>query len=528
MIEVLTAEDVRCQDAACEARGITTETLMESAGFGVARAARRLLGGTYGRRVVVVCGKGNNAGDGLVAGRHLAAWGAHVTAVLTAGDALRGAAAANLERFRRAGRVVGFDAVARELGRADLAIDAVFGVGLSRAPEGAAAEAIEQLRRAGGGLPLVAVDVPSGVDADTGQVPGGSAPAARVTVTFSGLKPGLLFSPGRALAGHVEVHDIGIPEDLRDARAHALEERDVEHWLPRRLPGSHKRGVGTVLVVAGSRAMPGAAALVAGACVHGGAGLTTLAAPETVCQVVLARAPEVTTIPIPETSEGTFDEKGLELIRPRLDEFHALALGPGLSRHPATLEAVRALLAETEIPAVVDADAITAFAGAADLLAARRGPTILTPHAGELARLLRQDAPTLERDRLRAAHEAAARLRCIVLLKGPGTVVADPSGHVFVTPTGGRALAQGGTGDVLTGLLGALMAQWVKAGLLPERRLRIAIEPREGVDAFALVAAVGAWVHGAAGDLLWERLAPHPASGSLLVEALPEVLHRFA
>jgi NAD(P)H-hydrate epimerase len=358
--------------------------------------------------------------------------------------------------------------------------------------------------------------MPSGVDSDTGQTPG-DAVRATGTLTLGGLKPGLLFAPGVTLAGRVDVHGIGIPRDLRDARAQALEEDDVRRLLPRREPGTHKRAVGTLLVVAGSRAMPGAAALVCGASVHGGAGLTTLAAPEEVCRVVLSRVPEITTIPLPETAEGTFNEKALDLIRPRLEEFHAIALGPGLSTHPDTRDAVRMIVSEARLPAVIDADGITAFVGATDLLSERRSHvTVITPHAGELARLMGRDSKNIEADRLSAAREAASALRSVVLLKGPGTVVAENSGFAFVNATGSAALAQGGTGDVLTGLLGALLAQFMA---------------RPGAQRFAglpVIAAIAAWIHGAAGDLAAERVAPHPANASLLIDLLPEVLHRLA
>ncbi|MBI4729720.1 MAG: NAD(P)H-hydrate dehydratase [Acidobacteria bacterium] len=506
MLDVLTAEDVRRQDAACEARGIRTAVLMEEAGWGVARTARRLLGGTAGRRIAVVCGKGNNGGDGLVAARHLVSMGARATAVLCE-TSMRGAAAENLEAFSFVGRVVGLDGIERELDRADLAIDAVLGVGLSRAPEGSAAEAIRALRASA--VPIVAVDVPSGVDADTGSTPGAAVRAA-VTVTLGGLKPGLLFQPGRALAGRVEVRDIGVPADLKGGSARALEGEDVRATLPRRSPGAHKRSAGTVLLVAGSRAMPGAAALVAAGAVRGGAGLTTLAAPEAVCRIAISRVPELTTVPIPESEEGTLDEKAVDAILERAGSCDALVIGPGLSIHPAALEAVRLLLAAAPIPLVADADALTALAAAPEIARGRAACTVLTPHAGELSRLVGRPAGTLDSDRLRAARAAAADLGAIVLFKGPGTVVCDARGEVFVNPTGGEALAQGGTGDVLAGLLGALCAQRARAGGRVDARL----------------VAAGAWIHGAAGDRAAARVGL--ASAGLLPALIAEVVHEVA
>jgi NAD(P)H-hydrate epimerase len=478
---------------------------MGNAGFAVARAAREMLGGTYGKRIVVVCGKGNNAGDGLVAGRWLAAWGASVTAVYLLGEDLQGAARTAFEKFP--GRKVGPEVLDREIARADLVIDAIFGVGLSRAPEGAVRDAIARMSSAR----VLSVDVPSGVDADTGRIVGDVAVRPERTVTLGGLKPALLFS-GAFQAARVEIADIGIPADVRAGTAFALEAAEVAGLLPMRAAQTNKRRVGTVLVVAGSRAMPGAAALVAAASVHSGAGLTTVAAPESVIPIIVSRVPEVTTIPLPETSEGTLDLKGVEQILPRLEEFHAIALGPGLSRHQATVEAVHALTAEVQIPVVLDADAISAFAGTPGLLKGRGRPVVLTPHAGELSRLTGASAEEIEGDRLAAAGAAAAATGAHVLLKGTGTVVVSTAGEVFINPNGGSWLAQGGTGDVLTGIVAALYAY----------------DRTRGRDGGGHVAAAGAWLHGRAGDLVARRVGPHPASASMLIDALPEVLHEVA
>ena len=502
MLDALTVEDVRRQDAECEARGIPVERLMERAGFGVARAARAMLGYSYGMRVVVVCGKGNNAGDGLVAGRWLAHWGAHVVAVMALGRELRGAAGANLARFP--GPVVDAGALDRELARADLVIDALFGVGLSRAPGGEAARAIDAIN--GAGAPVISIDVPSGMDADTGDAPGAVVRADGI-VTLGGLKPGLLFHAD--VADWVEIADIGVPRDLRIGSALVPEASDVASLLPLRAPGGHKRDSGTVLVVAGSRAMPGAAALTAGACVHAGAGLTTLAATERVTAVALSRVPEMTTIVLPDSPEGALDDKGAEIVLERADQFSAIAIGPGLSRHPATAEAVRRILLSTDVPAVVDADAIVAFAGGPGALRERRGFTVLTPHGGEAAALLGAEAADLRADRIAAARRIARETGQVALLKGPGTVVCGEDGPVYLNATGNRGLAQGGTGDVLTGVIAALLAQ---GGDAPD-------ETRT-----ALVAA-GAWLHGRAADITAESVAPHPTNASLLIETLPAAIH---
>lgn len=499
MIDVLLAADVQRQDEEAAARGVGVERLMENAGHAVARAARRMMGGTYGRRVAVVCGKGNNGGDGLVAGRVLTGWGAHVTALLAAEPS---SPLATLNRERFPGRVAGLDP--RELARADLVIDALLGVGARRAPEGPIADAIAAIEASG--RRVLAVDVPSGVDSDTGQVQG-AAVSAEATVTFGGLKPGLLFAPGAARAGRVEVAAIGA---ARAGLVAALEADDVRPFVPRRGPGEHKRSVGTVLVVAGSRAMPGAASLVCGAAVHAGAGLTILCGPESVCRLTVSRIPEVTTIPVPETEEGTLHPKALDLLRPRLDEFHAVTIGPGLTTHPATVETVRALVGELRPPVVLDADALNACAGAPDLLASRARPTILTPHAGELGRLLGRPAAELEADRLAAARDAHERTGATVVLKGPGTVIRGT--ETFVNTTGGASLAQGGTGDVLTGLLGAFVATAARRG--------------EAIGPGLVAAAV--WLHGHAADRIAARIEPHPANASALIAELGPAMHEVA
>lgn len=508
MLPVLTAENVREIDAACEARGISTETLMGNAGYAVAAAAQRMLGGSYGKRVVVACGKGNNAGDGLVAGRVLSSWGASVSAVLTLGDEIKGAAKTALERFP--GRRVAPEELEREFGRADLVIDAIFGVGLTRPPEGPVMSTIDRINLSG--VAILSIDVPSGIDSDTGQISRNAA-AAKVTVTLHALKAGLLFEPGRSHAGRVEIADIGVPDDIGALSYVAMDRQDVRESLSYRSAQSDKRNVGTVLLVVGSRAMPGAAALAAGASVRSGAGLTIVAAPESIVPTIVARVPEVTTIPMPETGDGTIDPKGVELITPRLKEFHAAALGPGLSAHAATAELVRSLVADLSVPTILDADAITAMIDAEEILENRKAMTSITPHAGELARAMGTTVQEIGRDRIAAARSAAKRWHCTVLLKGPGTVIASPDlGFEYVTTTGGRSLAQGGTGDVLTGLLASLMAQATQSSvLLP-----------------GLHEAAAAWIHGRAGDRIAERVAPHPASPTMLIEELPAVLHEVA
>jgi len=487
MLPILLPSEAAAIDRECLRRGVSVESLMEAAGTAVARSAIAVAGGAYGRRAVVVCGKGNNGGDGLVAARHLERAGMGVCVLLVESPAAyAGASLANFVRYERGGgrwRFASPVTLARELARSDVAIDAIFGTGFRGKPEGILAVAIEAL--AAGGAPLVAVDVPSGVEGESGLVRGAAARAVR-TVTFGALKPGVVFPPGAELAGRVEVADIGIPQDLLHSDLSLVEAGDVAAWLPRRAPDAHKRSTGVVLVVAGSRDMTGAAVLASTAAYRAGAGLVTLAAPSSAIAVARERLVEATFLPLSETSEGTVDSSAWPALEVRLRTVDAVAVGPGLGRQPATTELVRRLVAESPVPVILDADGLNAFAGDAGLLADRASPTILTPHAGEFARLTGLSTAEIAADRLGQVRKAAAAWRCTVLLKGPRTLVVDQSGTARVNPTGGPALATGGTGDVLTGTIAALAAR----GLAP-------------FDA----AAAGAYLQGAAGDLAaeWAR-----------------------
>ena len=479
MIPVLTPSESTDVDRRSRERGITVEQLMENAGREVARVAAEIAGGTYGRRAVVVCGKGNNGGDGLVAARYLERRGMRVTAILLADpEAFQGEAGANLRRFEAlGGRVRDFEPARfrRELRRADVAIDAIFGTGFRGRPEGEHRRAIEALSEAE--VPVVAVDIPSGVEGETGAVRD-VAVVAEVTVTFGAPKPGIIFFPGASHAGLPHVVDIGFPPDLVTSHLWLMERSDAARLLPPRPPETHKRSAGVVLAMAGSRAMTGAAALVAGAAYRAGAGLVMLAVPRGILPVVEGLITEATFLPLDETEDGTVAESAWDVLEGRLEAVDAVAVGPGLTTHPSTADLVRRLVAESPRPLVVDADALNAFAGRGADLAARRSDAVLTPHAGEFARLIGVSAQEVAEDRVALARKASAEYGATVLLKGSRTVVAEPDGRTIVTATGGPFLATGGTGDVLTGTIAALVAAGLSTG-----------------DA----AGAGAYVHGLAG-----------------------------
>ncbi len=483
-------------DRASQARGIAAVDLMERAGREVARVAASVAGGVYGRRAVVVCGKGNNGGDGLVAARYLSRWGVRVT-VLALEDLrdLREPAATNVARLAGTDvRVRPFSrsSLARELARADVAIDAIFGTGFRGMPEEEWAAAIDGLDE--GGAPVVAVDVPSGVNGETGAVEG-EAVWADVTVTFGALKTGVALLPGAERAGVVEVVDIGFPPDLLESDLWLVEASDVAAVLPTRDLETHKRETGVVVVVGGSRSMTGAVCLAAAAAARVGAGLVRVAVPGGILPVVQSLVREATFVPLPETEEGTVSRAAADALAEPLATADAVALGPGMSRHEETASWIRETVHGSPIPMVLDADGLNAFAGRASELAARRSDLVLTPHAGEFARIVGVGSRDVGADRVGHVRALAAGSEATVLLKGTRTLVGTPEGHVRVNPTGGPYLATGGTGDVLTGAIAGLLAR----GLPP-------------VDA----ASAGAFLHGRAGALAASRTGEATTAGDVL------------
>jgi NAD(P)H-hydrate epimerase len=499
MTPVVTAAEMRALDrATIEEVGLPAMTLMETAGRAVAEAALRMLGPRRGH-VMVVCGPGNNGGDGFVAARVLRDRGADAAVYLAAArEAVRGDARVHLEIFERTGGVVRTIAAPDQLaalGAVDVApvpalvIDALFGVGLARPIEGHLAEVVAMMGRADR---ILAVDIPSGLDADTGRELGVAVTAER-TVTMAALKIALVSAPGFARAGAIEVADIGIPRTLiaaAGARASLVEPGDVARWLPHPHALEHKGRRGHVLVVGGSPGMRGAGRLAAVAALRAGAGLCTLAAdgeldaPDSVMTRSLVPGGELAAV---------------------LAGKAAVVIGPGIGASPSSAARARAVLA-SGIPAVLDADALNVLATDPAAIAGAAGPVVLTPHPGEASRLLGVTTEEIEADRLGAARALAEKTRAVVVLKGARTIVCDgmrdrASGDLqcSINPTGGPALATGGSGDVLAGTIGALLAQGLSA-----------------VDA----ARAGVFVHGAAGDQL-ARL--HGARG-VVSSDLPEAI----
>ncbi len=506
MKPILTPDQAAALDRETQERGIPAELLMERAGRAVARAAVDVMGGTYGRRAVVVCGKGNNGGDGLVAARHLARWGVRVAVVAVEALAdLREPAAVNASRLDEAPsiRVMPFSAatLARELERADVTIDAIFGTGFRGIPEDAWADAIAGVNASL--APVVAVDIPSGVNGATGAVEG-DAVRADLTMTFGAAKVGAVVLPGAELAGVVRVADIGFPHDLMRPNTFLVESDDVASLLPERSIDTHKRATGVLLIVAGSRGMTGAVRLIAEAAGRIGAGLIQVAVPKGILPVVQTELVETTFLPLDETFEGTIGATSLDIVLERLDGVDAVAIGPGLSTNEETAGFLRELVRACSVPFVLDADGLNAFAGRADDLADHKAEVVLTPHAGEFARLSGVSARELNDDRMRHGRALAATTGAVVLLKGSRTLVITPDGTVRVNPTGGPVLATAGSGDVLTGVIGGLLAR----GLDPEDS-----------------ASAGAYVHGLAGILAGRSLGEGTLASDI-ASHLPEAVNR--
>jgi hydroxyethylthiazole kinase-like uncharacterized protein yjeF len=469
---LLDAATMRAVDRwAIEQRGVAGLDLMERAGAGVARAVERL---APDGPVTVVCGKGNNGGDGLVVARLLRDAGRDVTVVCVAPpEDFAGDARTNLDRLPGDGPVRLTEGVCAQ---AVVVVDGLLGTGFEGEPRGAVAEAIDAVNAAG--APVVSVDVPSGVDASTGCVSGRAVRAA-VTVTFHATKPGMWIHPGKAHAGEVETVDIGIPRGAPDKANIGLIGSAVLDGLPHRGADSTKFSSGHVLVAGGSRGLTGAPRMAAYAAMRTGAGYVTACVPAS-SQTILASAgpPELMTRGLPEDGDGGLSVDGVDGVLDAVRRGGALALGPGLGRGDGAFAFARRLAREADVALVLDADGLNAHAGRLTELAARSAPTVLTPHAGELGRLLELDSDEIERERLRHVRAAAELSGAVVVLKGDDTLIADPSGRVAVSPGGSPALATAGTGDVLTGVIAALLSQ--------------------GLDPFT-AAAAGVWLHAAAG-----------------------------
>ncbi len=529
-MKVLTAAQMREADRLTTERyGISSLQLMENAGAAIAEFLREKFAGLARRKFVVLCGKGNNGGDGLVVARLLKESGCSPEVVLFSNPgAVEGDAGANLKRWQKSLgelRVVTssaeWDTARTALDNADLIVDALLGTGLRGPVEGLLAAVITDVNAArtgsgakGAKTSVISVDMPSGLASDA-QDFGGPIVAADFTVTLTAPKLGQFVLPRAFCCGVLVVRHIGTPPELLESdphlKMHWLEPGEFRGLPLARDPASHKGSYGHALIVAGSLGKSGAAVLAARGALRSGAGLVTVATPVDVLPVVAAGAPEMMTAPLAATEAGTASLRNLDYGRfaEIARDKSVIAIGSGLSTQNETQQFIRNVVAESELPVVLDADGLNAYAGMSDHLNERHTQLLaLTPHPGEMARLLGVTTKDVQTRRLEIVLEAAGRWRACVILKGYHTIVATPSGNVYVNSTGNPGMATGGTGDVLTGILAGLTAQF-------------------GTEDWARVLGLGVHLHGLAGDIAASRVGEAPLIATDLIEAMPEAWSRI-
>ena len=501
MMNVVSAAQIKALDRAVVEAGIPAGDLMENAGRGVADA---LIKSAPGKNVVVVAGKGGNGGDALVAARLLCEAGFHVNAfTLSEIDELMPTTRekANLlgERFPGTLRVLndGLDDLNEALARADCAIDGLLGIGVDRPLSGRYLDVVRAVNSAD--LFRVAVELPSGLPSDSGGIIG-EVINADLTVCMAAYKPAHLLYPARDYCGAIEVVPVGYPDKLWESVtpiARVVEKEWIAEHLPARCPNGHKGTFGRVLIVAGSLGMSGAAILCAAGALRAGAGLVTVACPCSIQPIISTSLPEAITIGLPNR-EGHLTEEALPSLRDALAQTDVVAVGPGLGRADDTGAFIRVLLAEVKLPLVIDADGL--FALNPETLTWVADRAVLTPHPGEMSRLIKRPAREIDAERIEVSRAFAAEHSVVLLLKGRPTAIGTPSGEVFLNPTGNTGLATGGSGDVLTGIIAGLIA---------------------GGASLANAAIIGAYLHGYAAEYLARDRAERSIIPSDLLAALP-------
>ena len=515
-MQILLAEEMRALDRAAEEEiGIPGLVLMENAGRAVADAAEKLLGACRHKKVLIFAGKGNNGGDGSGAGRWLHNRGVEVTLVLAcAAEELSGSAADELQYYIACGATVlevtdaddnlRFAEIENLALRTDLLIDALLGTGFSgkmRSLFVRLCGCINRVKEKNPACRILAVDIPTGVNADTGEADG-SAVKADATVTMALPKLGLYLYPGAEHAGTIRVADIGMPSTLlqeTEGNRILIEKELVKTMLPNRPKNAHKGSAGRVAVVAGSCGYVGAAALCSFAAVKGGAGLVTLLTPENTREILAIKLTEVMVKGLPVSDDRLVAEEALEVVTEALDKADVLAIGPGFGVSEEAGNLIRDILVTTSVPCVIDADAITALKDHTELLSHMLAEKVLTPHPGEMARITGIRISEIEKNRVEVARLYAEKWQAVVVLKGVPTVVALPDGTVYLNTTGTPAMATGGSGDVLTGLIAALIGQGLTV---------------------ADAAVAGVYLHGMAGELAAGGSVGMAASE--LLQMLPE------
>ncbi|MDW7672992.1 MAG: NAD(P)H-hydrate dehydratase [Bacillota bacterium] len=512
---VVTGEEMaRIDRGAIERYGIPSLILMENAGGKVSEVIVSIAEEENIKKIVIVAGKGNNGGDGLVIARHLANKGLDVKLFLLGNaEQLKGDPLINLEILKKLKVPIIPINNDRDLNKlrialvyADLIVDAIYGTGFKGAALGLSQQVIELLNRSA--VKILAVDIPSGIEASTGKVHGACIKAWK-TITFAFPKIGLFLNQAEDYVGEITVVDISIPNWLpkeENIKRWAITEEYIKRIMPKRQLESHKGSYGHVLIISGAPGMTGAAFLASEGALTSGAGLVTLGIPSSLNNIMEQKLTEVMTKPMPETAAGTLSLAALDTIAALSEKMSVMVIGPGLSQEPETQQLVCQLVERATIPLIIDADGLNALAANLDVFTRINVPCLITPHPGELSRLLGKPVEQIQGNRLEAALEAAVKLGVTVTLKGNKTIIATPDGEAWLNLTGNPGLATGGTGDVLTGIIGGLVAQGLKvkkAGIL------------------------GVYLHGQTGDEISADKGMMGLKASDLLEYLPRVLKRL-
>ena len=515
-MKIVTTDQMRSLEEASASRGVSTDTLMENAGLAAARLAAEAMGTIAGSRVLVLVGPGNNGGDGLVMARHLQRWGALVTAYMALQRPERDAKLdLALDRGVHPIYASGdpdLRLLDNELDRSRLAVDAVLGTGRARSLEGVVRDIMLRLssaRARNPGMIVMALDVPTGMNADTGETDS-ACPAADITVSFGYPKTGHFRFPAASKLGSLRTVDIGIPDRMAsDLRLELLTAGWVKSKLPPRPVDAHKGTFGHTLVIAGSRNYVGAAYLASQGAIRVGPGLVTLAPPRSVYTILASKLTETIHLPVPDDQDGRFHPDAAEVIKENLHHYSSLLVGCGFGQSEGLVEFMRKLLLEQPrptLPVVIDADGLNVLSQIEGWWSDLEAPAAVTPHPGEMSTLTGIPTEDVQARRTDVASEWSARWGTVVTLKGAYTVVATPGGMCRVSPFANPGLSSGGTGDVLTGVIAGLMAQ----GLSPE-------------DA----SCCGVYLHGVAGETIREEMGDTGTLAGDLLPALPQMIKRL-
>ncbi|MDA3834393.1 MAG: NAD(P)H-hydrate dehydratase [Spirochaetales bacterium] len=497
-----------------ESFGLPGRVLMENAGRGATQILFEKFGGLKNKKVGIVAGRGNNGGDGFVVARYLAQKGIKATVYLLSKKVvIKGDASANLKLL--APLIVpvieipdkkAFSTHRTSMVHQEIWVDAILGTGLKSQVKGYFREIIEFINSLN--KPVFAVDIPSGLDSDTGQ-PCGACIRAQATAAFGFAKTGHILFPGASYTGSLEIVDIGIPHHIAEdvgPKQHLLTTDLIGNYFKPRPPDAHKGDAGHLLLLAGSPGKTGAAAMTAMSAMHVGAGLVTLGLPNSINNILETQILEAMTFPLPETDDSMLGESSFNAIVELLSGKRCLAIGPGLGSAVETKSLVRRVIQESTVPIVIDADGINALAGHTKILQNLKLPVILTPHPGEMARLVDSTAKNIQKDRVGCARDIAKRFNVHVVLKGARTVIAHPDGRIFINSTGNPGMASGGMGDVLTGMIAGLVTQ----GYSPET-----------------AAHAGVFLHGTAADAVANKTGPFGFLATDVIRAIPEQIGRL-